>query len=126
MGTPSSKRHYVIYGLEIGLSIVVGIMMITTNALLIHGVRKKYGPFLLPWLGFHAFFVAALFAATILIIMFVKPKAYKSISVLPGVAALLLILCWIKVFKLRKNFMRQQQRRCGKVEDLYGTRNTST
>ena len=31
---PSSKRHYVIYGLEIGLSIVVGIMMITTNALL--------------------------------------------------------------------------------------------
>ena len=32
--TPSSKRHYVIYGLEIGLSIVVGIMMITTNALL--------------------------------------------------------------------------------------------
>ena len=52
---------------------------------------------MLPWLVFHAFFVAALFAATALIIKYVTPKAYKSIAVLPGVAGLLLILCWIKV-----------------------------
>ena len=31
---PKSKRHYVIYGVEIGLSIFAGILMITTNALL--------------------------------------------------------------------------------------------
>ena len=64
---------------------------------IVHGVRKKYGSFLLPWLVFHAFFVAALFAAMALIIKYVAPKAYKSIAVLPGVAGLLLILCWIKV-----------------------------
>ena len=63
----------------------------------VHGVRKKCGPFLLPWLVFHAFFLAGLFAATALILYYVTPIAYKSIAVLPGVAALLLILCWLKV-----------------------------
>ena len=46
---------------------------------------------------FHAFFLAGLFAATALILYYVTPNAYKSIAVLPGVAALLLILCWLKV-----------------------------
>ena len=63
----------------------------------VHGVRKKCGPFLLPWLVFHAFFLAGLFAATALILYYVTPSAYKSFAVLPGVAALLLILCWLKV-----------------------------
>merc|ERR1712077_166671 len=81
----------------------------------IHGVRKKCGPFLLPWLVFHAFFLAGLFAATALILYYVTPSAYKSIAVLPGVAALLLILCWLKVYSLRNNFIRQQKRRYGKT-----------
>lgn len=123
---PAARKPYVIYGVEIGLSIFAGILMITTNALLIHGVRKKCGPFLLPWLVFHAFFLAGLFAATALILYYVTPSAYKSIAVLPGVAALLLILCWLKVYSLRKNFIRQQKRRCGKVDDLYGNTNMST
>ena len=35
-------------------------------------------------------------------------------------------IIYIQVFKLRKNFNRQHKRRCGKVEDLYGTGNAST
>lgn len=69
---------------------------------IVHGVRKKYGQFLLPWLVFHAFLILALFAAAVLIIVLVDFDPYKGFSVLPGVTALLLILCWIKVYCLRK------------------------
>ena len=35
-------------------------------------------------------------------------------------------LSTFKVYKLRNNFMRQQRRRCGKAEELYGNANDST
>ena len=31
-----------------------------------------------------------------------------------------------QVYSLRKNFIRQQKRRCGKVDDLYGNTNMFT
>ena len=36
------------------------------------------------------------------------------------------VIMYMQVFKLRKNFNRLHKRRCGKVEDLYGTGNAST
>ena len=63
----------------------------------VHGVRKKSAAFLIPWLIMRGVLLALLIAAFVLILKFVKPDAFKSFCIIPAVAGVLVLLCWMKV-----------------------------
>jgi len=97
----------VIYGVELAACITLGLLLLLSDALLIHGVRKKSAAFLIPWLIMRGVLLALLIAAFVLILKFVKPDAFKSFCIIPAVAGVLVLLCWMKVLKLYKLTRRQ-------------------
>ena len=60
-------------------------------------MRKKSAAFLIPWLIMRGVLLALLIAAFVLILKFVKPDAFKSFCIIPAVAGVLVLLCWMKV-----------------------------
>jgi len=92
----------VLYGIELACSIILGVLMVLTDALLIHGVRKKSAAFLLPWLMVKAFFLAVTMASTVAILALVEPAAFKGLCLVPAVLTVLVFVCWVKVFRLYK------------------------
>lgn len=107
----------VIYGVELACSIIMGLLLLLSDALLIHGVRKKSAAFLLPWLVVRAILLAILVAAFVLILRFVHPDAFKGFCILPAVILILVLLCWMKVFKLYK--LTRNQFKPPKMKQMY-------
>jgi len=97
----------VIYGVELACCITMALLLLLTDALLIHGVRKKSAAFLIPWLIVRSLLLALAITAIVLILIFVRPAAFKSLCIVPAVVAILVYVCWVKVFKLYKLTRRQ-------------------
>lgn len=90
--------HQIGYTVEIIAVVLGGLLGILTNSLLIYGVLKSKRWFLLHWLVFHVFVVAAGLVATILILL-LQTSLYKLYSLIPIGVIFTVIICWVKVYQ---------------------------
>jgi len=90
--------HQIGYTVEIIAVVLGGLLGILTNSLLIYGVLRSKRWFLLHWLVFHVFVVAAGLIAAILILL-LQTSLYKLYALLPIGVIFTVILCWVKVYE---------------------------